>query len=227
MECRVYLQWENLKRWQPGKRFWNNPGQPGLQMVLMERGGNSTETFYAINTQGVSTLCKHCARLWRHRDGQEWLQRHFQSWWVRQTRTTLPFRKQMELMKLDLGCGHWTCFGQRSGNEQATCLFLFSPLCPPQRKMKPFSERSTFYWRYHGASGKSPPSHTHKKYGYEGYQAPFSKALLPTFVPLPQAASLSCPGLLTPPPISIMFFLFFLQSKLVFPISLSECPSPS
>ena len=130
-------------------------------------------------------------------------------------------------MKLDLGCGHWTCFGQRSGNEWATCLFLFSPLCPPQRKMQPFSERSTFYGRYHGASGNSPPSHTHKKYGYQGYQAPFSKALLPAFVPLPQAASLSCPGLLTPPPISIMFFLFFLQSKLVFPISLSESPSPS
>lgn len=32
-------------------------GQPGLQIVLMERGGNFTETFYAINTHGVSTLC--------------------------------------------------------------------------------------------------------------------------------------------------------------------------
>ena len=119
-----------------GKGSGTIQGQPGLQVVLMERGGNSPETFYAINTHGVATLCKHCARLWRHRDGKEWLQRHFQSWWVRQTRSTLPFRRQMELMKLDLGCGPWTFFGQRSGNEHATCLPLVSPPCPPQRKMQ-------------------------------------------------------------------------------------------
>lgn len=67
-----------------------------------------------------------------------------------------------------------TCFGQRSGNERATCLLLLSPcaqlrercntyLYPKKVNLKhPFSERSTFYWRYHRASGKSPASHTQK-----------------------------------------------------------------
>lgn len=40
-----------------GKDSETIQGQPGLQIVLMERGGNFTETFYAINTHGLSTLC--------------------------------------------------------------------------------------------------------------------------------------------------------------------------
>ena len=100
-------------------------------------------------------------------------------------------------------------------------------LYPKKVNLKhPFSERSTFYWRYHRASGKSPASHTQKIW-LPRLPSPILQSSSSLICALTTACFTFLSWVLTPPPISVMFFLFFLQSKLVFPISLSESPSPS